>query len=143
MTSDRPVASSDVVARRMQRQRRRDTGPELALRRALWALGLRYRVDIAPIPGRRRADVVFPRAKVAVYVDGCFWHSCPTHATVPKANRAWWVAKLEGNRRRDAETDRALTESGWVVVRVWEHRRPDEAANEIAACVRARRGRSG
>src|SRR5436190_11139972 len=83
----RPGASSEHIRRRMERQARRDTKPELALRRAVWRLGLRYRVDIAPIPGRRRADLVFTRAKVAVYVDGCFWHSCPTHATIPKANR--------------------------------------------------------
>lgn len=90
----------------MQRQARRDTKPELALRRELWSRGLRYRVDIAPLPQlRRRADIVFTKAKVAVYVDGCFWHSCPEHATVPKSNRDWWVeARLQraarpGHRR--------------------------------------------
>src|SRR3954447_26495843 len=108
----RPAASSDHVRRRMERQPRRDTRPELALRRAVWRLGLRYRVDIAPIPGRRRADLVFTRARVAVYLDGCFWHSCPTHATIPKANREWWVAKLDTNVRRDRDTDRRLAEAG-------------------------------
>jgi DNA mismatch endonuclease (patch repair protein) len=121
----------------MERQARRDTKPELALRRAVWRLGLRYRVDIAPIPGRRRADLVFTRAKIAVYVDGCFWHSCPAHATIPKANREWWVAKLDANVRRDRDTDRRLTEAGWTVVRVWEHEVVDAAAQRIALAVRA------
>src|SRR5215471_11565510 len=95
---ERPAASSDVIRDRMQRQSRRDTVPELLLRRAVWRRGLRYRVDASPIHGtRRRADLVFPRAKVAVYVDGCFWHCCPQHATTPKANRGWWVEKLQAN----------------------------------------------
>lgn len=121
----------------MERQSRRDTKPELALRRAVWRLGFRYRVDIAPIPGRRRADVVFTRAKVAVYVDGCFWHSCPTHATIPKANREWWVAKLGTNVQRDRDTDIRLAEAGWTVVRVWEHEPSEVAAERIALIVTA------
>ena len=96
----------------MERQVRRDTKPELALRGAVWRLGLRYRVDVAPIPGRRRADLVFTRAKVAVYVDGCFWHSCPSACTVPKANRDWWVAKLQANVARDRDTDARLAAQG-------------------------------
>ncbi len=123
----------------MERQVRRDTKPELALRRAVWRLGLRYRVDVAPIPGRRRADLVFTRANVAVYVDGCFWHSCPQHATVPKANREWWVAKLQANVARDRDTDARLAERGWVVIRVWEHEDVDKAARQIAGTVRTRR----
>jgi DNA mismatch endonuclease, patch repair protein len=119
----------------MQRQGRRDTKPEMALRRALWARGLRYRVDRAPIPGmRRRADIVFGPAKVAVYVDGCFWHSCPEHATLPKNNREWWRAKLDANVRRDRDTDRRLGEAGWRVVRVWEH---EETAVAFERVVRA------
>lgn len=132
---ERPAASSEVVRRRMERQSRRDTKPELALRRAVWRLGLRYRVDIAPIPGRRRADLVFTRAKVAIYVDGCFWHRCPAHATVPTANREWWIAKLETNVRRDRDTDDRLANAGWNVLRVWEHESPDEAADRVAATV--------
>lgn len=123
----------------MERQSRRDTKPELALRRAVWRLGLRYRVDIAPIPARRRADLVFTRAKVAVYVDGCFWHSCPTHATIPKANREWWVAKLEANTRRDRYTEARLAEAGWAVVRVWEHEPVNKAARRVESVVRRRR----
>lgn len=120
----------------MQHQSRRDTKPELALRRAVWRRGLRYRVDIAPIPGlRRRADMVFTRAKVAVYVDGCFWHSCPQHATIPKANREWWIEKLAANVRRDRDTDERLEAAGWTPYRVWEHDDPEQAAREIVELV--------
>lgn len=133
----RPAASSETVRRRMERQSRRDTKPELALRRAVWRLGLRYRIDVAPLPGRRRADLVFTRANVAVYLDGCFWHSCPTHATIPKANQEWWLTKLETNVRRDRDTDARLAEAGWNVVRVWEHEPVEGAAERVALVVRA------
>lgn len=125
----------------MQRQIRRDTEPELALRRTLWKRGLRYRVDVAPILGtRRRADLVFTRIKVAVYVDGCFWHRCPIHATTPKANRAWWIEKLDANVVRDRDTDRRLREAGWTAVRIWEHEDPDEVADRVERVVRERFG---
>ncbi len=123
----------------MERQARRDTKPELALRRELWRRGLRYRVDLAPIGGlRRRADLVFTRAMVAVYVDGCYWHSCPVHATIPKANRRWWIAKLAANVERDRDTDARLRDAGWMVVRVWEHEIVPEAADRVAAIVHER-----
>lgn len=123
----------------MERQGRRDTKPELALRKELWRRGLRYRIDVAPIRGlRRRADLVFSRSKVAVYVDGCFWHSCPTHATVPKANRDWWVAKLATNVERDRDTDARLCDAGWIVLRVWEHEGVTEAADRVEAIMRSR-----
>ena len=132
--------ASAVVRRRMQQQRRRDTRPEVALRRALHAAGLRYRVERPVLPGmRRRADVVFGPAKVAVFVDGCFWHLCPQHATFPRANADWWRDKLEGNRERDRDTDRLLLEQGWLPVRVWEHEDMVEAAGRIAALVHDRR----
>lgn len=108
-----PAASSPTVERRMQRQRRKDTKPELALRKALFSMGLRYRVDRAVLPGtRRRADIVFGPVQVAVYVDGCFWHSCPVHRTLPKSNATWWADKLAANERRDRETDQRLTMKG-------------------------------
>lgn len=135
----RPAASSEEIRRRMQRQARRDTKPERALRRELWRRGLRYRVDIAPISGlRRRADMVFTRARVAVYVDGCYWHSCPEHATVPKTNRDWWIAKLKANVARDRDTDARLVAAGWKVVRVWEHESVTAAADRIEVVTRAR-----
>ena len=127
----------------MERQARRDTKPELELRRELWRRGLRYRVDLAPIRGlRRRADIVFIRAKVAVYLDGCYWHSCPEHATVPKANREWWIAKLVANVERDRDTDTRLSEASWIVVRVWEHEGVVEAADRVESTVRDRLGPS-
>ncbi|MGI8536968.1 MAG: very short patch repair endonuclease [Mycobacteriales bacterium] len=135
-----PTLSSDVVRRRMQQQRRRDTRPEIALRRALHAAGLRYRVEVVVIPGvRRRADVVFGPAKVAVFVDGCFWHVCPQHATSPKSNADWWREKLDGNRKRDRDTDRRLLDQGWLPVRVWEHEDSAEAALRVVEVVRRRR----
>jgi DNA mismatch endonuclease, patch repair protein len=123
----------------MQQTGQRDTPPELALRRALHAMGLRYRVDRAPIRGfRRRADIVFSAARVAVFVDGCFWHGCPIHGTWPKSNGAWWREKIEANKSRDADTNARLAQVGWRVVRVWAHDDPQVAAEEIAATVRRR-----
>jgi len=124
----------------MQQQRMRDTGPELALRSKLHGAGFRYRVDRAPLPGlRRRADLVFGPARVAVFVDGCFWHGCPEHGNQPRSNEAWWTAKLKRNRDRDADTDAQLVAAGWLPVRVWEHEDPAAAAAAIAAVVTARR----
>lgn len=135
-----PQPSSPQAKARMQRQRRGDTAPEMALRRTLHARGYRYRVDRAPLAGlRRRADLVFPRAKVAVFVDGCFWHRCPHHATVPASNTDWWEAKLNANVARDRDTDRRLDDAGWAVVRVWEHEDPEHAADRVAAAVEPRR----
>ena len=122
----------------MSRQARRDTAPEIALRRVLHRRGLRYRVGIRPIPEvRGSADVVFTAARVAVYVDGCFWHMCPEHSTMPANNAAWWKAKLEGNRARDRRTDEVLRTHDWNVVRVWEHEDAEEAAERVATAVRA------
>jgi DNA mismatch endonuclease, patch repair protein len=116
----------------MSKLGRRDTLPELAIRSELHRRGLRFRVDRAPLPGlRSRADIVFGPARVAVYVDGCFWHSCPEHGTRPKANADWWESKLKRNQERDIETGRALREHGWQVVRIWEHEDPVEAANRV------------
>lgn len=116
----------------MARQRTHDTTPEVALRRILHARGLRYRVN-QPLPGlpRRRADMTFTRQRIVVFVDGCFWHGCPQHRTLPKRNDAWWAAKLRLNTERDRETDRRLAEAGWTVIRVWEHEPPVEAADRI------------
>ncbi|MGX7825453.1 very short patch repair endonuclease [Actinokineospora sp. 24-640] len=116
----------------MSRQKARDTGTEIALRRALHALGLRYRVHRRPVAGvRREVDVVFTRVRVAVFVDGCFWHGCPEHVTWPRRNAEFWRAKIEGNRARDRDTDARLADAGWRVVRVWEHEDPAEAARRV------------
>lgn len=135
----RPSASSPEVLARMTRQRRRDTKPEMSIRRLLHARGLRYRVD-APLPGmRRRADLVFRSSRVAVFVDGCFWHGCPEHGTTPKKNAAWWTEKIDTNVKRDRDTDRRLTADGWVVVRIWEHDAPQVAAARVGEIVSNRR----
>ena len=109
----------------------------MAVRRAAHAAGLRFRVDYRPIQElNRRADLVFTRAKVAVFVDGCFWHGCPTHHTVAKSNADFWAQKVTRNRERDAETDRLLREAGWTVIRAWEHEPADDVVARILASVR-------
>ncbi|XVV07826.1 very short patch repair endonuclease [Actinosynnema sp. CA-248983] len=124
----------------MSRQRSRDTGIEVALRRELHRLGLRYRVHQRPVRAvRREADVVFGPAKVAVFVDGCFWHGCPDHGTWPKRNSDFWRTKIETNQVRDANTDALLSEAGWLAVRVWEHEDPTTAAAKIHETVLSRR----
>lgn len=121
----------------MSRQGRRDTKPEMELRSELHRRGLRYRVDRAVLPDlrRRRADIVFGPARVAVFVDGCFWHSCPEHGNLPKANRDWWREKLRGNVERDRHTDQRLREAGWDPVRIWEHEDPIAAADLVEALI--------
>ena len=132
--------SSELVSRRMARQRSKDTQIELAIRRRLHSRGFRYRVHVRPLPNvRREADIVFRRAKVAVFVDGCFWHGCPEHATWPSTNADWWRAKIERNRERDAETNRLLAGAGWHAIRIWEHEDLDEAVELVATTVTARR----
>jgi len=121
----------------MSRHPRRDTRPELALRRILHAAGYRYRVNY-PVPGlpRRTIDIAFTRRKVAVFVDGCFWHGCTVHGQVPASNHAWWCEKLEKNRTRDELTTVHLTASGWTVLRFWEHVSEIEAFDAVAAALR-------
>jgi DNA mismatch endonuclease (patch repair protein) len=115
----------------------RNTSPERLLRSALHRRGLRFRVHQRPEASvRTTADVLFRRARVAVFVDGCFWHCCPEHGNMPKSNRSWWEAKLQANVERDRRTDAALRERGWCVVRVWEHELPDDAAALVADLVR-------
>ncbi|WP_308113329.1 very short patch repair endonuclease [Antribacter soli] len=132
-----PGPSSAPVSALMSRAKRRDTAPELALRRELHARGLRYRVTF-PVPGQRRRtiDVAFTRAKLAVFIDGCFWHGCPEHGTRPRSNSAWWRDKLAANQARDADTDRTLIELGWTVIRAWEHEAAADVADRIESIVR-------
>ncbi|RST03026.1 very short patch repair endonuclease [Streptomyces sp. WAC07149] len=116
----------------MSKQPSRDTAQELAVRRLLHAAGMRYRVNY-PVPGirRRSIDIAFTRAKIAVFLDGCFWHGCPDHATQPKANAEWWRVKLAKNMARDNDTSRHLEAAGWTVLRFWEHEDPETVARII------------
>ncbi len=121
----------------MRNTGRRDTAPELLVRSALHAQGFRYFVDRRPEPAtRRRADILFPRKRIAVFIDGCFWHLCPEHGRVPKANRDYWSAKFADIRRRDADVVRELEALGWQVLRFWEHDCPEPAVSRIAVAVR-------
>ena len=142
-TASGPRSSSAEVSRRMRSTRRRDTAPEVALRRVLHRRGLRYLVDASVDGTRRRVDLAFRGPKIAVLVHGCFWHSCPQHATAPKSNERWWADKLEANRRRDADTILNLESAGWITVVVWEHEDPEVAADRVEAIVRpTRQGRA-
>lgn len=122
----------------MLSNRRRDTRPELAVRRLLHAAGLRYRVDFPPLGGRRRADIVFTSQRIAVFIDGCFWHGCPEHATYPKRNADYWGPKLARNIARDREVDASLSSAGWIVARHWEHEPASAVAASVIALVRGR-----
>lgn len=126
------------VSRQMSRMPRRDTGPELLLRRALHARGMRFRTHLK-LPGR--PDIVLTRARLAVFVDGCFWHACPEHGNLPKNNREWWREKLTANVTRDCAKDEALRQLGWEPLHIWEHVPPDEGAAVVEAVWRQRTGR--
>ncbi|MFJ3614445.1 very short patch repair endonuclease [Streptomyces hydrogenans] len=136
-------ASSAARRRNMQAIRSRDTKPEQLVRRLLHAQGLRYRVAARPLPGlRRTADIVFRPVKVAVFIDGCYWHGCPEHYVAPRTNPGYWSGKVAGNMARDGDTDQRLQEAGWTVLRFWEHESPEECATRIAAEVEKRRARA-
>lgn len=118
----------------MQANRRRDTGPEVAVRRLIHRGGLRFRVDYPlPFDRRRRADIAFTRIGLYVFIDGCFWHGCPQHFVVPKTRADFWEAKIEGNRARDLDTDRCLRELGLASLRIWEHVSPEDAASDVVS----------
>ncbi|MFF2526059.1 very short patch repair endonuclease [Streptomyces liangshanensis] len=136
-------ASSAAIRRNMQAIKSRDTKPERLVRRLVHAQGLRYRVAARPLADlRRTADMVFRPAKVAVFIDGCYWHGCPEHYVSPKTNTGYWSGKVAGNIARDRDTDRRLDEAGWTVLRFWEHESADECALRIANTVNDRRGKS-
>jgi DNA mismatch endonuclease (patch repair protein) len=136
-------ASSAARRRNMQAIRSRDTKPEWLIRRLVHARGLRYRVSARPIPDlRRTADLVFRPAKVAVFIDGCYWHGCPEHYVPPRTNSGYWSDKVLRNVKRDRDTDQRLREAGWLVLRFWEHEQSDACADKIAATVLARRSGS-
>lgn len=134
-------ASSAANRKTMQGNRSRDTRPELLVRSAVHARGLRYRVAARPVHGvHRSADLLFTRARVAVFLDGCFWHGCPEHFRLPATNPDYWGPKIASNAARDAETDRLLAAEGWTVLRFWEHAVAIEAATHIEDVVRDRLG---
>jgi DNA mismatch endonuclease (patch repair protein) len=138
--AERPKPSSAAASARLAKQKPRDTKVELSLRSALHRRGMRFRIHRRPLPKlRREADIVFTRSRVAIFVDGCFWHGCPQHGSWPRANAEWWRAKIENNRARDRDTDTRLTAEGWISLRVWSHETPEEAANRIATVVAERR----
>ncbi|MRX44506.1 DNA mismatch endonuclease Vsr [Agromyces sp. Q22] len=121
----------------MVANRSRDTSPEKAVRSLLHARGLRYRVHTRPVVALpRTADIVFTRRRIAVFIDGCFWHVCPEHGHIPHSNVEYWEPKLRGNQLRDRETDDALRDAGWSVLRFWEHESPDAVADAIERTVR-------
>lgn len=128
--------SSPEASRRMGKVRQKGTGAEIALRQELFRIGLRYRVNFEVLKKPRRvADIVFPKLKIAVFVDGCFWHGCPEHATWSKSNADFWRQKIETNRARDSDSNLRLQASGWTVLRFWEHESPVEAAKTVAHMV--------
>ncbi|WP_168707327.1 very short patch repair endonuclease [Gordonia paraffinivorans] len=126
----------------MSRQKSKNTAPEIAVRRCLHERGFRYRIDVKLEPDlRTRADLAWKGLKLAVFIDGCFWHGCPEHATRPAANREWWAKKLDTNIARDRRTDDALRSRGWVVRRFWEHQTPEEIADKIVETIDELRAR--
>jgi DNA mismatch endonuclease (patch repair protein) len=129
-----PHPSTAAATAVMRANKKRDTGPELAVRRLLHARGYRYRVNfrIKTNAVTVRPDIVFPKRMLAVFIDGCFWHSCPEHGNRPNVNQDYWSAKLDRNRERDQLVTKALEESGWQVLRIWEHVAPSIAYDSIA-----------
>jgi DNA mismatch endonuclease (patch repair protein) len=133
-------ASTPAVRRVMQGNKSRDTKPEVAVRSAVHALGMRYRVSARPLRDlRRTADLVFRNARVAVFVDGCFWHGCPQHHAPPKTNADYWATKIRGNKTRDENTTERLRQEGWTVLRFWSHEEPLSVAKQIAGVVATNR----
>ncbi len=122
----------------MRANRSTDTKPEVAIRSALHRRGLRFRKHVAiDVDGKRiRPDIVFTKSKIAVFVDGCFWHGCPIHGQTPKRNSEFWEQKLERNAARDSTQSSVLQEAGWTVIRIWEHEEPARAVNRVVQCVR-------
>jgi DNA mismatch endonuclease, patch repair protein len=134
-----PKPGDAATRLRMSRTRQRDNARELSLRSALHHLGFRFRLHQRMFEGSTRtADIVFPRAQLAIFMDGCFWHGCPVHASWPNTNADWWRKKIEANRRRDRDTDERLAAGGWEVLRVWEHEKLEEAVVRVEVALRER-----
>ena len=131
-----PVPLNRQVSEQMRRMPTKNSTPEIKLRRSLYAIGLRYRLHRKELPGK--PDIALGPSKVAVFVDGCYWHNCPEHGTIPKNNSEWWKEKFQRNRERDSRNDALLREMGWLPIHVWEHEDPDEAACKIGGIVKNR-----
>lgn len=136
---EKPSASSALVALKMSRQRQKDTAAELCIRSLLFRQGLRYRTEYRIAGSRCRIDIAFPRQRLAIFIDGCFWHSCPSHSSIPKKNTDWWREKLLSNARRDKRTTDHLHALGWTVLRFWEHEIPELVAASIVDAFRTKR----
>jgi DNA mismatch endonuclease (patch repair protein) len=135
----RPSAITKVVSEAMRSMPEHSTGPEMAVRQLLFSKGLRYRVQY-PVPGasRRTIDIAFPWKKVAVFIDGCFWHGCSEHRNIPAHNRDWWKNKIEQNRLRDGDTDEKLRNASWIVLRYWEHDPKEQIVSEVLLAIESR-----
>ena len=133
------VSPGGALSAKMSTLARRDTKPEMMLRRELHRRGMRFRVQLR-VPGnaRRSIDIAFTRARLAVFVDGCFWHACPVHHLQPRTNVEWWEWKRGRNRERDLDTNRCLEAAGWEVLRFWEHEDPRRAADIVVDAWRRR-----
>jgi DNA mismatch endonuclease (patch repair protein) len=133
-----PEPTDAATSKRMRANTRRDSAPELALRSELHRRGLRFRVDYPVRTERRliRPDVTFTKQRIAVFVDGCFWHRCPEHGTQPRVNAAYWTPKLDRNVERDLQVNAALAREGWIVMRYWEHDEPSSVAQQVEWRVR-------
>jgi DNA mismatch endonuclease (patch repair protein) len=137
-------ASSPAIRKSMQANRPRDTLLEVAFRSALHQAGFRFRKHVRPLPGLRcEPDVIFPRFRLAIFVDGCWWHSCPEHGMLPREHGAWWAEKLQRTKDRDRRNDRALRSAGWTVLRVWEHESLQEAVYRVRSTLDQLRKREG
>ncbi|WP_348630673.1 very short patch repair endonuclease [Rhizobium sp. N4311] len=129
------------VRKRMQRTRGKDNSFEQNIRTRLYAIGLRYRVNYSlPNLKRRSCDIAFPRLKIAIFLDGCFWHGCPEHSTIVRKNPEFWLSKINRNRERDVETREVLAQFGWTVLRFWEHQVADDIVDAIVSTVTHARG---
>ena len=137
----RPAPLNDMVSAQMSRMPRKDSGPEVSLRRYLHRQGLRYRLHVRALPGT--PDIVLGRARVAVFVDGCFWHGCREHGGIPKNNGDWWREKIRGTQERDRRKDEQLVALGWLPVHVWEHDCPESGGERIVALLSQRTGKMG
>ena len=137
-------AVSEAARKSMQANKSRDTGPEVLLRRELFRRGLRYRVSYAPLTGvRRTIDIAFPRLRIAVLVDGCFWHGCPEHYRAPRSHKDYWEAKVQRNMARDHATTQMLQDADWQVIRLWAHESVSQMADTVEKAVKEAASRPG